>query len=748
MAKSDQIEKVQGRISKLILEKKLLNNRLVILERENRPESKSREQENRAIQIQECRKRLTQIEGELKIVKYQLERIKSGNLEDINQGVKDLSLEKESNLTNTSSTQLNMTQNEDTTNTSASTTSTAEQPTNQTTATATISQEGAYGFDPSAQQNLQTQNIFGSSTPKTVFTTTKPIISPSKFEFPPSNEPEIDRIIRLEKERQIKENLDKIMAGRYDEPQVQKQTGTIPKTRRSDVDNIPTDENYLRNYENNMRYYEQNRKPTNERVGFDETWMEQPSQFQNYKPTPQRAHKIIEKFQENRLNNFDIPTINYGNEAPIARGNRVTFDLPHEAQVIQNHYTEPLGQQQNTNNVRNAQQFLQNNINNNAPQNQNSQQYDQGHNHANPRNSFLKRLKLIPKFSGESHKELKEFIDTAETLYYSCMNDAEEQEFYEQMTLQLHGEARTVVKNMQNLDWETIKDKFMKYFSFLSNKEIIQSKLENLHQEKDESLSAYTDRVWKLLRERNSLYSNLTEEQRKEHDRIARRAFSKGIRDIPLRKKMLNRGASSFEDAVSFAIEAENDSLFEVPSREQYCRTCQISGHRESECRRKSENNSDIGKLVSALRMLGNRQSNNRPPFQQAQRNNGWNRNWQQNSNQGWRNSTPIRNWNNSNWNNNSRNTSNGYNNNNPNNNRNWQNQTQNRNWSNNNNYNRTPMNQNNNQGYNQGNNQGNNFNRNGQNNQRPRTNFLQNSRLNMVNEEHVQTYNNNQSEN
>lgn len=746
MAKTDAIERVQSRISKLILERKLLNNRLVILERENRPESRSREQENRAIQIQECRKRLTQIEGELKIVKYQLERIKSGNLEDINQGVKDLSLEQEPNPTNTSSNQSNMSQNENTANASASSTTTTGQNTIQIATMAATSQEaGAHGIDRNAQLTSQAQNILESSTPKTVFTATKPIISPSKFEFPPSNEPQSDRMLRLEKERQIKENLDKILSERYDKPQAQIKTGTIPKTRRSDIDNIPTDEIYLQNYENNARYYEQNRKPTNEQVGLDETWMGQPSRFLNYKPTPQRAHKITEQFQENRFNNFDIPTINYGEEAPNTRGNRVTFDLPHEAQMIRNQYTEPLGQQYNTNSVRNAQQFPQNNLNNNAQQNQTNQQYDQGQNRTNPRNSFLKRLKLIPKFSGESHKELKEFIDTAETLYYSCMNDAEEQEFYEQMTLQLHGEARTVVKNMQDLDWETIKDKFTRYFSFLSNKEIIQSKLENLHQEKDESLSSYTDRVWKLLRERNSLYNNLTEEQRKEHDRIARRAFSKGIRDIPLRKKMLNRGASSFEDAVSFAIEAENDSLFEVPSREQYCRTCQISGHRESECRRKSESNSDIGKLVSALRMLGNRQTNNRPPFQQVQRNNNWNRNWQQNPNQGWRNITPTRNWNNNNWNNNGRNFNNGSNNNsNPSNNRNWQNQnqtqTQNRNWNNYNNFNRTPMNQNNNQG--------NGFNRNGQNNQRPRANFLQNSRLNMVNGEHVQTYNNNESEN
>ncbi|XP_055308858.1 probable serine/threonine-protein kinase DDB_G0282963, partial [Sitodiplosis mosellana] len=58
------------------------------------------------------------------------------------------------------------------------------------------------------------------------------------------------------------------------------------------------------------------------------------------------------------------------------------------------------------------------------------------------RKQFLNRLQTIPKFDGATHKELVDFIDICDTLYQSCMNEYEESEFYEQMALQLRGEAR------------------------------------------------------------------------------------------------------------------------------------------------------------------------------------------------------------------------------------------------------------------------------------------------------------------
>lgn len=103
---------------------------------------------------------------------------------------------------------------------------------------------------------------------------------------------------------------------------------------------------------------------------------------------------------------------------------------------------------------------------------------------------------------------------------------------------------------------------------------------------------------------------NLSEEQRAEHNRIARRAFARGIQNGRLREKMLIRGASSLEDAISYAAEADNEARISIPRSELLCRNCRNNGHREKDCREKEiENSSDIAKLARALRNL-NRPNN------------------------------------------------------------------------------------------------------------------------------------------
>lgn len=340
-------------------------------------------------------------------------------------------------------------------------------------------------------------------------------------------------------------------------------------------------------------------------------------------------------------------------------------------------------------------------------------------NEEHSRSSFLRRLRLIPKFNGESFKDLKDFIDIAETLYFSCINATEEQELFEHLALQLRGEAKTLINRLDNFDWQTIKNSLLTHFSYLANKNVISSQLENLHQEKDESLSEYTERARKLLREKNAVYNNLTEEQRLEHNRLARRAFSKGVSNPRLRDRLTTRGASSLEDAIAFAIEAENDAITDIPRSELFCRFCRFNGHRENECRRKENANSDIGKLASALRSMGNGFNRNRNNFRPNQRNFGSNGFSSNNfgSNNFGSNRNMNSNWNNRNWNN-------------QNSNRNWNNENSNRNWNGNGNNanNNLNRNWNNNNNFN-ANNSNNNRNGNGFNSQPNRGNWQQNQR-------------------
>lgn len=217
------------------------------------------------------------------------------------------------------------------------------------------------------------------------------------------------------------------------------------------------------------------------------------------------------------------------------------------------------------------------------------------------RQTFIRRLRSIPKFNGESYDDLKDFVDTMSTLYSTCINETEEDELFQHMLLQLRGEAKTLVLEMEDLRWEQIKEKLLSHFSYLSNQNVLISQLENMNQGKDESLDEYATKARKLLRDRDATYKHLSGEQKKEHNRIARRAFTRGIKDQKLRERLITRGSNSLEDAIAFAIEAENDEKTAIPRNEQFCTVCRVNGHRERDCKRKLNEGNLMTTLVSAL---------------------------------------------------------------------------------------------------------------------------------------------------
>ncbi|XP_031629196.1 homeobox protein 2-like, partial [Contarinia nasturtii] len=235
------------------------------------------------------------------------------------------------------------------------------------------------------------------------------------------------------------------------------------------------------------------------------------------------------------------------------------------------------------------------------------------------RETYLKRLKNIPKFNGDSYSELKEFINKADTLYHYSSNEIEEDEFFEQMIFQLGEEPKNVIINLNNPDWVTIKQKLLKHYSYLSNKDLLASQIENLHQEKNESILKYSERARKLLRERNATYSNLSEDQRREHNKTALRAFARGLDDNRLKEKLSIRGSDTLENSIAYALEAESESFREIPQFELYCRYCRSNGHRERDCRRMNNGPNNINDLASILRSLNMSNQNN---FRDNSRNN------------------------------------------------------------------------------------------------------------------------------
>lgn len=228
------------------------------------------------------------------------------------------------------------------------------------------------------------------------------------------------------------------------------------------------------------------------------------------------------------------------------------------------------------------------------------------------RDSYSRRLRLVPIFNGESFKTLRDFLDIVEALDQSCINEAEQNELIETLNLQLRGEAREVVKNLYETNFNDMKRKLLDHFAYLKNKDIVTSQLENLHQEQKESINEYANRARNIFREKCNIYSYLSEDQKQEFNRIARRSFSKGIKDHKLKERLLTRGASSLEDAIAYAIETENDAIFSIPSSELFCKYCKTNGHRERDCRKKDNNNMNMNQLINALRNFKTIDSNTR----------------------------------------------------------------------------------------------------------------------------------------
>lgn len=210
-----------------------------------------------------------------------------------------------------------------------------------------------------------------------------------------------------------------------------------------------------------------------------------------------------------------------------------------------------------------------------------------------PRSSFLRRLKSIPVFNGDTYNNMRDFVDIVDTLYMTILDELEENEFYDQLFLQIRGEARNAIKNIDQTDWETVKRELLKYFSHLANNDIINSKLENLRQEENESLDVYSERVRKLLHEKNSIYEGLTEEQKLEHDGMARKFFVKGVSNNRLRDRLLIRRAISLEDVIANAIEIENDLVNQLQNDEIICGYCKLTNHREKDCKKKVADETD-----------------------------------------------------------------------------------------------------------------------------------------------------------
>lgn len=252
-----------------------------------------------------------------------------------------------------------------------------------------------------------------------------------------------------------------------------------------------------------------------------------------------------------------------------------------------------------------------------------------------PRPEYVRRLRLIPIFNGKSYSDLRDFLQIVESLTKSYSNDAEMQELIQTIDLHLRGEAKEVIGNVFNLSFIEMKEQLLHHFSHLNNKEIINSQLENLRQNPSESITQYAERARDLMREKNAIFHNLSQEQKTEHNRIARKAFANGISNSRLRERLAIRGSNNLEDAIAYVIEAENDLITNIPNNELYCNYCKNPGHRQRDCRKAENSQGSLNNLIQAMKNFNAPRENTSNSNQRGQ---NWNS--QNNSNQNNRNSS------------------------------------------------------------------------------------------------------------
>lgn len=204
-----------------------------------------------------------------------------------------------------------------------------------------------------------------------------------------------------------------------------------------------------------------------------------------------------------------------------------------------------------------------------------------------PRDSYLRRLRLLPVFDGENYKSLRSFVDVTKALNDSWINNSEKLEFIETINLQLRGEARIVVGNLYESDYEQMRNKLLKLYEYLMNREVITSQLENLKQKPKETVVEYAERARKALKEKCETYNHLSGDHKNEFDRTARRSFMQGLRNMELKKQLFTRGSKTLEESIAFAIEADFESTNLITNSELFCTYCKNMGHRSRDSRKK-----------------------------------------------------------------------------------------------------------------------------------------------------------------
>lgn len=329
-------------------------------------------------------------------------------------------------------------------------------------------------------------------------------------------------------------------------------TGTIPKTNHTREPNnlridspesdykeispkkIPHEKSF--NYEN---LSENHLLPqTMRKQIFSESHPSAPPRLPNSQETPlndfshrnrNQQHNTSHNLPQNPPHNFpQNPPPNYWNQYPFMYNPHMSPNMPYPLYPPANNYPLQSGH------TRNFDENPRNRFNHQEPQ---------------CRRSFLRYLDSIPIFTGRSHEDLQSFVEVCDRIDNICENESEYGEFLTRVKFQLRGKAYAISASLN--DWMDIRSNILSKYEYLANHDILDSQIENLRQEKDENLAKFTERAMNLFVKKNEMYCSLSEEQKRDHDRVARKAFARGLFNQTLRETICRQRFSTLEDSIS-----------------------------------------------------------------------------------------------------------------------------------------------------------------------------------------------------
>lgn len=152
----------------------------------------------------------------------------------------------------------------------------------------------------------------------------------------------------------------------------------------------------------------------------------------------------------------------------------------------------------------------------------------------------------------------------------------------------INGCSREVINRCE--DWPQLKRLLAQQYGKQSSYYMIEAKVASVKQGKEESMSEYINKVRGLAEEWRGIYGeNIQPIITDKIDGDIKRALIDGIANNTVRERVRPNLSFGLEELCKSALALQTDFDKNKPNRDLMCLYCNIRGHRESECRKKTE---------------------------------------------------------------------------------------------------------------------------------------------------------------